>query len=295
MPASTTPQAEQLLWWRIRPGSVVLEGQFQVRPGGVPITEVVIEADPRLRLLPGGANGPATRVQVEEGAANRVRVQFDEPKTLGAPFRLSWLWPDASGGGQYVFPHVRLKTGELVRNWTAISAGAGLEPDDATEVGSLFAAEFIAAWGEAGPDGEKFLVATAGEQVRPFVIRPVHSLPGSAQSIDWSISRAVAQATYTARLTGVSHLRFEHTISVPAGAESERRDAHAIRTPSGHPLGAGRRQIGCLADGAAGRRANADVHRGFGAAQRASAAPLAGDFAGGNGAAELPAENLSTG
>ena len=49
-------EAEQLLLWTVRPGSVVAEGKLRLRPLGGTIREIAVEIDPRLRLLPAPAN-----------------------------------------------------------------------------------------------------------------------------------------------------------------------------------------------------------------------------------------------
>src|SRR6185312_15015232 len=87
--AAATLEADQLLWWKVRPGSVVLEARFRLRPMGGLVRQAVIEVDPRLRLLPGQAVGPIGRVRTEEGPANRVKVDFAEPAAGEFQFRLA--------------------------------------------------------------------------------------------------------------------------------------------------------------------------------------------------------------
>src|SRR5207247_3891385 len=97
--SSASLEADQLLWWKIRPGSVSLEGRFRLRPLGGPVRELVFEVDPRLRLLPGRTSGPIGATKIEEGAVDLMKVELAEPVSTPVELRLAWLWPDASGVG----------------------------------------------------------------------------------------------------------------------------------------------------------------------------------------------------
>src|SRR5205814_1192362 len=90
--AAVSLEADQLLWWNIRPDSVVLEGRFHLRPIGGKLREVEIAADPRLRLLPAIEAAAIGRVAVEEGEPDIVRVTFSEPAVTETDLRLSWVW-----------------------------------------------------------------------------------------------------------------------------------------------------------------------------------------------------------
>jgi hypothetical protein len=221
--AAATLEADQLLWWKVRPGSVVLEARFRLRPMGGLVRQAVIEVDPRLRLLPGQAVGPIGRVRTEEGPANRVKVDFAEPAAGEFQFRLAWLWPEASGVGRLLLPSVRAQADRLVRDWTAISLEPGLEIGDlpASQSGPS-PAEFTQAWGEAALVPTAVLAASAKDQVRPVVVRPTFSLPQAEQTIDWSISSSLAEAHCTLRLAGVPATRFEHRIAIPASVKVSR-------------------------------------------------------------------------
>ena len=72
-------EGEQLCLWKIRPGSVVVEGQFTIRRTSGELREAVIEVEPRLRLLPGLASGPIGKL-VEQDDEHRIRINLSRPR-----------------------------------------------------------------------------------------------------------------------------------------------------------------------------------------------------------------------
>ena len=60
--AKDMTEAEQFVWWQLRPGSVTAEVLIRIRPVTGSIREIKLLADPHLRILP----------QVDETRAPRV-------------------------------------------------------------------------------------------------------------------------------------------------------------------------------------------------------------------------------
>lgn len=215
-----TSEAEQLLWWTIRSGSVTAEAHFRIRPLTGQIRQVVIEADPRLHLLPGLASGTIQDVSVEEGLINHfVKVSLPESAVGEIEFRLSWLWPEATGVGQLFLPQVAVRTDRLVRSWTAISAEPQLQigPPQSSLAGSIgpevSAADFLQAWGNAEIVPSEVLVIS--QQPRTIVVRP-RAKPLRVQSTsDWSVSSVNAHLIYTGQMSQVAATRFEHRLKWP--------------------------------------------------------------------------------
>jgi hypothetical protein len=224
--------ADQLLWWKMRPGSAVVEGRFRLRPLGGAIREAVIEVDPRLRLLPGLTSGPIGGVKIEEGTSNLVKVELAEPATTEVQFRLAWLWPDASGMGTLLLPRAALRADRLSRDWTVVSAEPKLEIDrfSATS-GAPSPAEFAQVWPDANIAGSLIVGASVDEHNRAIVVRPAVSLPHLENSTDWSVSGSLAQVVYTALLTDVPTTRYEHRLMLPSQVKVSRvAVTHGVRS-----------------------------------------------------------------
>jgi hypothetical protein len=220
--SGATVEAEQLLWWKIRSASVVLEAQFVVRSLGAPLEQIVVDADPRLRPLPGLTAGPVARVQNEAGFTNRTTVELAEPASE-VRFRLGWLWPDASGAGTLVLPQLNVHAENKSRAWTALSLEPGLEIAALRHPASgIDSAEFVRVWGDstasplaaydAPPAGKSFAVT----------IHPTTQLPTGEQVIDWSLSESLAQVVCSIRLNSVPSTCFEHRLSLPPELKVQR-------------------------------------------------------------------------
>jgi hypothetical protein len=227
-PNATSLEADQLLWWKVRPGSVSLEGRFRLRPVGGPVRELVLEADPRLRLLPGRTGGPIAAVKVEEGAIQLIKAELVEPIATPTELRFAWLWPDASGAGTFMLPNVRLRADRLARDWIAVTAEPGLELSriDESKSGPAAAeitpADVYQIWPELNLGDRPMIVASPDAEDQAVVVRPVAAAPHAEQRTDWSVTSALARATFTAQLTGMPPSRYEHRLDLPANLKVSR-------------------------------------------------------------------------
>jgi hypothetical protein len=209
---STRVEAEQLLWWNIRPGSVTVEGKFRLRPIGGSVREALLEVDPRLRLVP-ASSGNATARPVE-GSSTLVRVEFSSPTAADMPFLLSWLWPDVPGNGTLALPRIALRADHATRAWTAISTDASLRME-APKASFPTVAQFMEAWGSASAQPNVVLQALPDADLPPVVVRPAVSHPQAQQIVDWGLSSAIATAAVNLQLTAVPPVRLEHRLRMP--------------------------------------------------------------------------------
>ena len=218
--ARPAEEGGQCLWWRIRPGSVTLEGRFQLRQKGGAAHDVSIEVDGRLRLLPRVNSESIPLVRVEEGATNRIRVAVGE-HAPEVNFRLSWLWPDASGPGKLVLPKVRLLTERTTHDLTAISADSGLTVNGLSAAdGEVSSDEFLRIWGETDLRPDLLFRQSAVDQYPTVFVTPRQSSPAVKQLVEWSVSKSAAMMLGTLKLTGVPGSRFEHRVLLPAPSKS---------------------------------------------------------------------------
>jgi hypothetical protein len=208
---SSRVEAEQLLWWNIRPGSVTVEGKFRLRTIGGSVHEALLEVDPRLRLVP-GSTGNATARPVE-GSSTLIRVEFSSP-AADATFLLSWLWSDVSGNGTLALPRIALRADHGTRAWTAISTDASLRME-APKESFPTVAQFMEAWGNASAQPNVVLEALPDAHLPPLVVRPAVSHPQAQQIVDWSLSSAIATAAVNLQLTTVPPVRLEHRLTMP--------------------------------------------------------------------------------
>src|SRR5262249_35685046 len=63
-------EIEELLWLNVRPGSVVVDAQFNLRVLKGSIQHMLLLVDPRLRLLPTNQLSPVAEVRTLDGQSN---------------------------------------------------------------------------------------------------------------------------------------------------------------------------------------------------------------------------------
>jgi hypothetical protein len=212
--------ADRLLLWKLRPGSISLESRFQFQPGAGQPREVLLTADSRLRLLPGRASAPVAALK-EQQPHSQFRVDLRESTSANTDFRLAWLWPDAIGIGKLSLPDVELRDYRLEHDWIVLSLDPTLELDAASRAQSLqgpqaseAAAEIRRLWPELDLAGA--VLVDGRVTPRPIIgVKPTEPTPHAVQTTEWSVSRSLAQATCTARITGLAPTRFEHRIAIP--------------------------------------------------------------------------------
>ncbi len=209
-------EAEQYSLWTFRSGSVILESQLRVKPGSTPLSEIVIEFDPRLRPLP-LPTSLVSNTRVEIGTPNLLRLDLAEPLTSESTIRLSWLWPDASALGTYELPTVLFRADRLVRHWSALVLESGIALADSPEKSANpTAMQFAAAWGESDETRLAAVWDAANLGVGAVSTRPKTSPSTADESTAWSISENSATATFTALLAEVPRSQFEYRVQIAA-------------------------------------------------------------------------------
>ena len=129
--ASTPAVADvdELLWLRIRPGSVVLETQFNFRVVDGRLSEIRLRADPRLRRLP-AADNSLGQVRIEQGDPQTIHVGLNEPATERVSLKMSFLVAGASGIGDIRLPPLDALDVRSLNKRLAVSVESPLEYDE---------------------------------------------------------------------------------------------------------------------------------------------------------------------
>lgn len=211
-------EVEQLVWWKVRPGSVFGEAQFVFRPLRASIRELRIEVDPRLRLLP-LSDGLAIRKQwATEGETRTYHLLLAEPSTEAVTLSVKFLLLDASGVGQLRIPRLEALGSRAGRRWQAVSVHPSLDLRQSPEIatGSITSAAFSQAWKTEELPAIAYEVLPGANQPA-FLIRPTETNPSCVENTEFVVSAQVLEAQFRASLSGLPPQRFEEHISVPAG------------------------------------------------------------------------------
>jgi hypothetical protein len=209
-------EADQLVLWKILPGSVVAETIIKARPVGGQLSELALQVDPRLRLLPLAASEPVAAYSLdEEGAAATLRLALRQPATAETTLKLSFLWVGSSGIGNLVPPPIAISADDVTRSWTCLSLAPGLEWETAPEArqGDPSLAEFAAAWGDS--PGERAIAFDEKRRELPaLAVRPAVGRVRAVQAIDCSFSARSIVVKFQADLSGVPADAFQHRLTI---------------------------------------------------------------------------------
>lgn len=223
-------EVEELLWLKVRPGSVVLDVGLSCNVISGVLRQVEFAADRRLRLLLGGS-GVKERIVPPHvdapDAPQTTHLELDQPATDHLSLRLSFLLTGTSGVGNIRLPSFHTVNGRVVRRWLAVTVDPGLEYEarDAEQLDALPAAEFAAKWGEAdsavlrdalvyrlGPAETAWSLATRSREPQTTVKEVL--------SLSFQPTRALVR--YDAQLLTTAGFVFQHRLVVPPDLEIER-------------------------------------------------------------------------
>ena len=123
--------AENFLWLKVRPGSVVIDARFKLRVAEGRIQQVQLVTDPRLRLLPlSGENPPAVHVGPESGQSRLITFRWPRPLSGQATLEASFLLSGAMGVGNFHLPQIELRDARAAKRWMAVSVDPVLDREE---------------------------------------------------------------------------------------------------------------------------------------------------------------------
>ncbi|MBN1909093.1 MAG: hypothetical protein JW818_05085, partial [Pirellulales bacterium] len=164
-------EVEELLRLRVAPGSVVVDAQFNYRVLRGQVDELLLDVDPRWRLLE-TESGDALTGLPDEPRLRRVRLET--PATERASVRTRFLLKGASGVGSLRLPELTAHGARVTRRWLAVSVDPALEcrPQPAGALAPVAVADFQAAWSDEAVRPETALDLT-GRPDSPWSLRVV--------------------------------------------------------------------------------------------------------------------------
>ena len=121
--------ADEMLWLKIRPGSVVVETRFDLRVAEGKLRDVRLVADPRLRRLPLEEGSPVAQVRSDVDDSHAMSLALAHPIANQVALKLSFLLMDSSGIGRLQVPKIDLPGVRKLTRRLAISIEPPLEAD----------------------------------------------------------------------------------------------------------------------------------------------------------------------
>jgi hypothetical protein len=227
-----SPEAdiEELLWLKVRPGSVVLDVKLNYNVTSGRLRQLEFAADRRLRLLPSGHSFKERIPPAENSspdAEQLIQLELERPVTDQESLALSFFVTGASGVGNIRLPRFHAVNGRVIRRWLAVTVDAGLEYEsrDAEQLNALPAADFAAKWGEADAatlrDALVYRLPTA-DTAWHLATRSREPQTTVKEVLSLSLQRATALVRYDAQLMTTAGFVFQHRLRVPAELDIER-------------------------------------------------------------------------
>ena len=221
-------EVDELLWLKIRPGSVVLEGSFQFRRAGILNRVLRLTADSRLRMLPVSNEhvSDPTVIRSDEGQIFQYRV--DEGVADPISVRARFLLTGTSGIGNLRLPKLEAD-GRSMKRWLAVSVDAGLNFEEVTaeKLVPLSIPEFTGAWN--GAEGEPQLAYESvprGDIRWSIATRPREPTISADQTLTLKFFRDHSEFEFIADLDIDGGSVFQHVLS---GTKGLRIDQVTVR------------------------------------------------------------------
>ncbi|HEY2147715.1 MAG TPA: hypothetical protein VGH32_07240 [Pirellulales bacterium] len=194
--------ADEMLWLKIRPGSVVVETRFDLRVAEGKLRDVRLVTDPRLRRLPLEEGSPVAQVRSDVDDSHAMSLALAHPIAYQVALKLSFLLMDSSGIGRLQVPKIDLPGVRKLTRRLAISIEPPLEADQkllsalkATTVG-----DFLASWGPADSRPQSAFLLRDAETETAFAIHPRSP---QLTSNEWLVVSSSASRLRTAWLSEV--------------------------------------------------------------------------------------------
>ena len=223
-------EVEELLWLRIRPGSVVLDVDLNYEVSSGALRQVQFTADRRLRLMPGTTSARERTLPSDPASPETLQVtQIDLERAVvdRTTLSLSFFLSGASGVGNVRLPAFHTQNARPVRRWLAVTVDPGLEyaARDAEQLDPLPAADFAAKWHDADVAALRdALVYRLDSADAPWSLATRSREPQTTvkEVLALSCQRSNALVRYEAQLMTTAGFVFQHRLRVPPDLQIER-------------------------------------------------------------------------
>jgi hypothetical protein len=227
-PAGWTPSAEpllpeldELLWLRVHPGAVLLEGRFRVSVGqasGLP-QGLRVMADHRLRLLACQGPGGEEEVKISPSVGGQVfefPLRFS-PQQQTVVLAARFLMSDTIGLGNLRLPKLEPLQVRVGRRWLAVSVDPSLEYPEPlpTRTQAVPIEEFLNLWGSADLPPQFVDNLAAVGPGWTLVSRPRTPNSSVEQTLWLGYGEKMVRLFYEARVTTPSGPCFQHRLQTP--------------------------------------------------------------------------------
>jgi hypothetical protein len=225
--AAASAEVDELLWLKVRPGSVVLDARLNVRiTPGASLRELQLAIDPRLRVLP--SNNPSMKISEQSSVGDasdmrKIQVSFAQPVTDSISIPVSMLLSEASGLGRFHLPKFAVSGVSIARRSLAVTVDPTLtyQTHEDASVTSMNVAQFVALWPGSAATPQLAYELSGVETSWRLDTRPTLPQTTGRQSMVLNAGATRLDIRYETQLSTGSGYVFQHRLRVPQGVEVE--------------------------------------------------------------------------
>jgi hypothetical protein len=220
-----TPEADQLTWLKMRPGSVLVAAKFKLRIPAGHVHQVQLAVDSRLRLLPlPGEEAPTVEVASESGQTRLLNIRWPRPVSDQVVLDATFLYSGISAVGNVRLPQIEMVGVQPGRRWLAVSVDPALDSDQrqGERLETVAVADFLGAWGAADSEPKAAFRLPAGESGWTLSTRPHEPSAAADQTLALSFDTDRALVLFDAKLSVTSGYVFQHRLTAPRRLKIER-------------------------------------------------------------------------
>jgi len=220
----TTADVEQLLWLKIRPGSVVLETLLNFRGMESGSRQIELAVDPRLRYFPAkDERSPIAQVSADPGEPQRIRFELSRPAGDRITIPATFLYQESSGVGNYRLPWFDVPSARTSKRWLAVSVDPSLEHSLAAErLQPVAVPAFVAAWGATKSPPLAAWEVPSPQTDWSVSTRPIPTQVKAHQTLTLNLAARCAHVILDAGIESTGEAVFQHQIAAPADLHIER-------------------------------------------------------------------------
>lgn len=213
-------EVSQLMWWRIRPGSVVLDVRWKFKSGGQPLRDLRLIADPRLRLLPLSPESPVAEQSVRDGDVRAVHLSLREPYPQELTLETSFVLTGSSGVGSLILPRLEAVADRTTRRWLGVTASSPLvaTTTDGAVHETIATKDFATAWGGEELPQQAFQLPVNASRFSLHV-EPQAAQFSARQALTYAIVAGEVRAELEALVDVTSGALYQHRVALPEGFE----------------------------------------------------------------------------
>jgi hypothetical protein len=210
--------AEQFLWLKVQPGSVVLNAKFKLHAAEGQIQEVQLAVDPRLRLLPlSGDDPPTVQAGPESDQSRLFSFRWQRPAAEQTTLEVTFLLSGATGVGNFRLPRVELLDARTTKRCMAVGVDPALdcEQQQSGQIEKLTVSDFLRAWGATDSKPYAAYRLPAGEIDWAISTRPHEPRSDADQILSLSYDEDRVDLLLEAKIATTSGYVFQHRIAAP--------------------------------------------------------------------------------